>query len=161
MGGPGVYLEIPPEVLAGNSDPNIVWPKFDEAASSRRTVYAFVKRALVVPFLEVLDVCDTTRSTELRNRTVIAPQALTLFNGDFANRQARHLAERLKREAGDDSRRQIELAFRLTLGRPVTPTELGAMQRFLADAASAEDRRLALEQVCRVILNLNEFVYSN
>lgn len=43
MGGPGVYLEIAPEVLAGNSDPNVVWPKFDEAASSRRTVYAFVK----------------------------------------------------------------------------------------------------------------------
>ncbi len=160
MGGPGVYLEIPPEVLAGNSDPNVVWPKFDEAASSRRTVYAFVKRALVVPFLEVLDVCDTTRSTELRNRTTIAPQALTLFNGDFANRQARHLAERLMREAGDDSARQIELAYRLTLCRPPSQPETATMQRFLVDAAG-EDRRLALEQLCRVILNLNEFVYSN
>jgi hypothetical protein len=160
MGGPGVYLEIPPEVLAGNSDPNVVWPKFDEAASSRRTVYAFVKRALVVPFLEVLDVCDTTRSTELRNRTTIAPQALTLFNGDFTNRQARHLAERLMLEAGDDSTRQIDLAYRLTLCRGPTPTEAATMQRFLTDAAG-EDRRLALEQLCRVILNLNEFVYSN
>ncbi len=160
MGGPGVYLEIPPEVLAGNSDPNVVWPKFDEAASSRRTVYAFVKRALVVPFLEVLDVCDTTRSTELRNRTTIAPQALTLFNGDFANRQARHLAERLMREAEDDSERQIELAYRLTLCRSPFPSETATMQRFLADAAG-EDRRPALEQLCRVILNLNEFVYSN
>ena len=161
MGGPGVYLEIPPEVLAGNSDPNVVWPKFDEAASSRRTVYAFVKRALVVPFLEVLDVCDTTRSTELRNRTTIAPQALTLFNGDFANRQSRHLAERLNREAGDNSVRQIELAYRLTLCRPPTPPETATMQRFLMNAAGAEDRHLALEQLCRVILNLNEFVYSN
>ena len=160
MGGPGVYFEIPPEVLAGNSDPNVVWPKFDEAAASRRTVYAFVKRALVVPFLEVLDVCDTTRSTELRNRTTIAPQALTLFNGDFANRQARHLAERLMREAGDDSARQIELAYRLTLCRLPSPSEMVAMQRFLAETAG-EDRRLGLEQLCRVILNLNEFVYSN
>ena len=161
IGGPGVYLEIPPEVLAGNSDPNVVWPKFDEAASSRRTVYAFVKRALVVPFLEVLDVCDTTRSTELRNRTIIAPQALTLFNGDFANRQARHLAERLKREAGDDSRRQIELAFRLTLARPVTPAELKTMQNFLAESVDPDEQRIALEQLCRVIFNLNEFVYPN
>ena len=161
MGGPGVYLEIPPEVLAGNSDPNVVWPKFDEAASSRRTVYAFVKRALVVPFLEVLDVCDTTRSTELRNRTTIAPQALTLFNGDFANRQARHLAERLIREAGDNSARQIEVAYRLTLCRAPTQTESEAMQRFLAEGTETADRRLALEQLCRVILNLNEFVYAN
>jgi hypothetical protein len=161
MGGPGVYLEIPPEVLAGNSDPNVVWPKFDEAASSRRTVYAFVKRALVVPFLEVLDVCDTTRSTELRNRTMIAPQALTLFNGDFVNRQARHLAARLVREAGDEPARQIELAYRLTLCRPPTQSESATMQRFLSEAAGLDDRRLALEQLCRVVLNLNEFVYAN
>ena len=161
VGGPGVYLEIPPEVLAGNSDPNVVWPKFDEAASSRRTIYAFVKRALVVPFLDVLDVCDTTRSTELRNRTIIAPQALTLFNGDFANRQARHLAERLWQDAGDDATQQIELVYRLTLCRPVTTSELTAMRRFLAEASGPNERSLALEQLCRVILNLNEFVYSN
>ncbi len=161
MGGPGVYLEIPPEVLAGNSDPNVVWPNFDEAASSRRTVYAFVKRALVVPFLEVLDVCDTTRSTELRNRTTISTQALTLFNGNFANRQARHLAERLQREAGDNPVRQIELAYRLTLCRSPIPSELATMRQFLTNAESAENHGQALEQLCRVILNLNEFVYSN
>ena len=171
IGGPGMYLESPPEVLAGNSDPNVVWPKFDEAASSRRTVYAFVKRSLVVPFLEVLDVCDTTRSTEVRNRTTIAPQALTMFNGDYVNRQARHFAERLIREAGNDASQQIDLAFRITLSRAPTKTELATLQGFLnndsinADRnpplSPADARRLALEQVCRVILNLNEFVYSN
>lgn len=171
MGGPGMYLEIPPEVLAGNSDPNVVWPKFDEVASSRRTVYAFVKRALVVPFLDVLDVCDTTRSTELRNRTTIAPQALTLFNGDFVTRQARHLADRLTHEAGEDPNRQVTLAFRLTLGRTPTEHELTAANQFLktesetiplhAAVSSTDARRQALEQVCRVILNLNEFVYPN
>ncbi len=159
MGGPGVYLEIPPEVLAGNSDPNAVWPKFDEGASSRRTVYAFVKRALVVPFLEVLDVCDTTRSTELRNRTTIAPQALTLFNGDFANRQAQHFASRLVRESGDDPLQQIDQAYRLTLCRSPTPIELATMQQFLA--TEVETGHAALEQLCRVILNLNEFLYPN
>lgn len=161
MGGPGVYLEIAPEVLAGNSDPHIVWPRFDEAAASRRTVYAFVKRALVVPFLEVLDVCDTTRSTELRNRTTIAPQALTLFNGTFVNRQAQHLADRLQQEAGNDPLRQMKLGFRLALGRPPSAAELEKLQHFLADVASAEDPRSAITQFCRVLLNLNEFVYPN
>ncbi len=162
IGGPGVYLEIPPEVLAGNSDPNVVWPKFDEASSSRRTVYAFVKRTLVVPLLDVLDVCDTTRSTEVRNRTTIAPQALTLFNGDFANRQAAHLADRLLREAGDNRDRQLELAFRWTLNRSPSVTESERMSRFLdneIEAGQSGGRRLALVQLCRVILNLNEFVY--
>ncbi len=176
IGGPGVYLEIAPEVLAGNSDPNAVWPKFDETASSRRTVYAFVKRALVVPFLEVLDVCDTTRSTELRNRTTIAPQALTLFNGEFANRQAVHLAMRLRREAGDDVTRQIELAYRLTLCRSPNGTEIAALKRYLAEQMELlvneavasktaispnKAQQRSLELLCRVILNLNEFVYSN
>lgn len=176
MHGPGVYLEIPPEVLAGNSDPNVVWPKFDEATSSRRTVYAFVKRALVVPFLEVLDVCDTTRSTELRNRTTIAPQALTLFNGDFVNRQARHFADRLQREAGGEPAKQIELAFRLSLCRSPTPTEIATMTQFLNEEATAlsaeaaqrnetlssvEARHWALIQLCRVVLNTNEFLYSD
>jgi hypothetical protein len=176
IGGPGVYLEIAPEVLAGNSDPNAVWPKFDEMASSRRTVYAFVKRSLVVPFLEVLDVCDTTRSTELRNRTTIAPQALTLFNGEFANRQAKHFATRLRREAGDEVTRQIDLAYRLTLCRSPNETEIEAMERYLAEQVELlvnesvanqtaispnEARQKSLELLCRVILNLNEFVYSN
>ena len=176
IGGPGIYLEIAPEVLAGNSDPNVVWPKFDEAASSRRTVYAFVKRALVVPFLEVLDVCDTTRSTELRNRTTIAPQALALFNGEFANRQAVHFASRLWREAGDDVTRQIELAYRLTLCRSPNEPEIAAMKRYVAEQmelltneAAASQRAISpnevqqrsLELLCRVMLNLNEFVYSN
>ena len=176
MGGPGVYLEIPPEVLAGNSDPNAVWPKFDEAASSRRTVYAFVKRALVVPFLDVLDVCDTTRSTELRNRTTFAPQALTLFNGDFVNRQARHFADRLMQEAGNDSVAQMTFAYRLALCRTPSETERQHMHHFLNTESESlvtesarrneslspiEARHLALEQLCRVLLNLNEFVYSN
>ena len=48
VGGPGVYLEIPPEVLAGNSDPNVVWPKFDEAASSRRTRRPYCRSQLAM-----------------------------------------------------------------------------------------------------------------
>jgi hypothetical protein len=101
--------------------------------------------------------------------TTVAPQALTLFNGDLVNREARHFAARLVREVGDDPARQVERAFRLALCRLPTATESAALVRFLAQeskalAAKADPpsaRRQALEQVCRVIFNLNEFVYTD
>ena len=107
--------------------------------------------------------------------TTVAPQALSLFNGDFVNEQARHFASRLQREAGSGRREQIELAWRLALCRPPTATEVAAMETFCEQEASklmtealAEKReqakagaeQAALIQMCRVILNLNEFVYA-
>jgi hypothetical protein len=157
MYGPSMYPEVPREALASHSDPDKIWEPFHEREASRRTIYAFLKRSLVVPLLEVLDVCDSTRSADRRLTTTVAPQALSLFNGAFINRQAEHLAERLQAEAGADAGRQIDLAYRLTLCRPPTAKERTTLVQFLEQEAPAT--RSNLRQVCRVILNLNEFVY--
>jgi mono/diheme cytochrome c family protein len=196
MYGPPMHPFIPREALMSHADKTSIWPAFDEAAASRRTVYAFVKRSLLVPMLEVLDLCDTTRTSPKRDVTTVPTQALTLYNGDFVNRQARHLAERLKREAGDDPDARIQLAWRLAFCRPATLSEVSAMREFVVAQAGAgawgraqrapskhppggaslvprdstpatpaapdailHDR--ALVQLCRVIFNLNEFVYPD
>ena len=153
MAGPSMFPEVPEAAMAGSSDPDKIWKMSEERERSRRTVYTFIKRSLVVPMLEVLDLCDTARTSAQRMTTSVAPQALTLFNGDFVNAQARHFADRLRREAGDDRVRQIELAYRLTLARPPTAAERTRMLGFL-------DRE-TLEQLARVIFNLNEFVYAD
>jgi hypothetical protein len=153
MFGPSMYPEVPKEALDGNSDPDKIWKPFDEKEASRRTVYAFIKRGFVVPLLETLDLCDTTRPNDKRLTTTVAPQALSLFNGAFINRQAKHFADRLRKEAGNETDRQIEHAFRLALCRPPTDAERGVMRDFLA--------RQPLEQMCRVIFNLNEFAYAD
>ncbi len=153
MFGPSMYPEVPKEALAGNSDPDRIWKPFDEKEASRRTVYAHIKRSFVVPMLETLDLCDSTRPNDKRLTTTVAPQALTLFNGAFINRQARHFAERLRKEAGNDADRQIELAYRLALCRLPTDAERAALRDFL--------KRQSLEQMCRVIYNLNEFAYAD
>jgi hypothetical protein len=88
----------------------------------------------------------------------VAPQALTLFNGEFVNQHARHLADRLDREAGPDEARQIELAYRLALCRPPTEREVELMQAFLKRAGGG---RAAREQLGRVLFNLNEFAYPD
>jgi hypothetical protein len=175
MYGPGVKLDIPRVVLEGHADRDKVWQPSPVDEQARRTVYAFVKRSLIVPLLEVLDLCDTTRSTEQRNITSVAPQALTLFNGKFVNQQAKHLADRLITEAGDNPTAQVTLAWRIALCRRPTDSEQVVMVEYLkaeqtrlqsqaADGTKVpaeEAHRLALVQVCRVIFNLNEFVYPN
>ncbi len=176
MYGPGVYLHVPVQALEGHADKTKIWKPFDEEQASRRTVYAFVKRSLVVPMLEVLDLCDTTRSTEKRNITSVPTQALTLFNGNFVNRQARYLAERVEIEAGDERAAQVKRIWQLALCRLPEDEERQQMVQFLieeagslkADAKKAgeeitdgEARRQALVQLCRVVFNLNEFVYPN
>jgi hypothetical protein len=157
MYGPSVFPPVPREALEGHSDPDKVWHPSPPRDAARRTIYAHVKRSLVLPMVEVLDFCDTTRTTARRNVTTVAPQALTLFNGSFVNEQARHLAARLEREAGSNVEGQIELAYRLALARSATPQERDALVRFVGPAPTTASR----EQMCRVILNLNEFVYPD
>lgn len=152
MHGPHTYPSIPPQALEGHSDPEKIWKPLDEKSASRRTIYAFVKRSLMLPMLEILDVCDTTQPSPGRRVTTVPTQALTLFNSEFSNRQARHFAARLRKEAGPNPMDQIRLAFRLALCREPSKEELESIGGFLETES--------LEQVCRVILNLNEFVYS-
>lgn len=151
MSGPSVYPHIPPAALEGSSDPDKIWKESDERDASRRTIYVFLKRSMIVPMLEVLDLCDTSHTSAKRMNTSVPTQALILFNGDFVNRQAVHFAERLRREAGTNRAKQVTLAYRLALARAPTASEMKSMLAFLNEQP--------LEQMCRVIFNLNEFAY--
>ena len=155
--GRGVFLPIPAAAVEANTDRDSIWKVSSPEETSRRTIYAFVKRGLVVPLLEVLDLCDTVSSSSRRQVTTIAPQALTLFNGDFVQEQSRRMADRLRREAGADVRRQIDLGCRWTLGRPASVDELRMYGQFLTEVADSGEEGLV--QYCRILFNLNEFVY--
>jgi hypothetical protein len=163
MHGPGVCPPLPRAVLEGQSRPGDGWSKSDERQAARRSVYIFVKRSLAVPELEVLDAPDTTSSCEQRIVSTVAPQALTFLNGDFANEQARRLAERLRREVGSDPAAQVRYAFELALCRPPRAEELRAALDFLTaqerEIAAGDTRQRALAAFCLVLLNTNEFVY--
>jgi len=151
MYGPSMYPFVPKAALEGSSDPDKIWTNSAEEEASRRTIYAFIKRSMVVPMLEVLDFCDTSRSSAKRLNTSVSTQALTLFNGDFVNRQADHLAERLGKNT--DPAKTIDMAYLLALARPPTKAETQTMLAFLKTSS--------LQQMCRVIFNLNEFVYPD
>ncbi len=158
MYGPSMFPTIPKGALEGNSDPDKIWMASDEREASRRTIYAFVKRTIIVPMIEVLDFCDTTRSAAKRQLTNTAPQALALFNGEFVSKQAGYFADRLIREAGEDRTARIQLAYALSLSRSATHSEVATWLAFLEREGNGRE---AMVRMARVIFNLNEFVFTD
>ena len=122
----------------------------DQPASHRRAVYRFIVRSVPDPFMESLDCPDPSLLTPKRNSTLTAIQALALLNDPFIVRQAEHLAERLRRlRSGLGG--QIGQAYLLALGRKPRAEE----RRTLVNYAEKH----GLENVCRLILNSNEFMF--
>ena len=161
MYGPGVYPEIPKEVLAGQSVPGRGWPVSPIEEQNRRSVYVHVKRSLLYPLLDSFDLAEPDRPTPVRFSSTQPTQALAMLNGEFLNKQAQIFADRLAREAGKDTGKQVRLALYLATGRPPTEAEvrrgldlIDALQR--EDGASAD---VARKYFCLMVLNLNEFVY--
>jgi cytochrome c553 len=161
MYGPGVYVDIPREVLAGQSKPGYGWGQSPPTEQARRSVYIHVKRSLLTPILESFDIAETDRTTPVRFTTTQPTQALGMLNGDFLNQQAGVFAERLRCEAGPDVRRQVRRALYLATGRRPEGAEIARGLQLIevlqkARGASAE---AALAGFCLLVLNLNEFIY--
>ncbi|HVK13985.1 MAG TPA: DUF1549 and DUF1553 domain-containing protein [Gemmataceae bacterium] len=146
MGGPGVVLPDAAGVAGGS---RAVAATADKGQHVRRSLYLFSRRSLRQPFLEAFDLPDSNLSCPKREQSTTAPQALALLNAPEAAAAAKALAERVAREAPTAER--IDRAYRLALGRGPTAAEVERSTAFLADAP--------LSELCRALLNLNEFVY--
>jgi hypothetical protein len=75
-----------------------------------------------------------------------------MLNNHFMVRYSEHFASRLERATRDRSE-QIEKAFLLAYGRRATADEV----HMLAEYA----QKYGMANVCRLILNSNEFVFVN
>ena len=122
----------------------------DLAEHTRRSVYLLARRNLRHPFREAFDLPDSNLSCPRRERSTTAPQALALLNAGEVMEAAHALADRLTRETRSEGE-AVEQAYRLTLGRSPTAVEQERARAFL--------RESPLTELCRALLNLNEFVY--
>ena len=122
----------------------------EDPKAHRRAVYRFVVRSKPQPFLAALDCADPSLAVDKRNQTITPQQALALLNNTLALSMAKHFAARVEPLAAEDADR-IAAAFRLALGR-----EPSARER---EALTAYVKEHGLANACRVILNLNEFVF--
>jgi len=146
-GGPGVFPPIPADAIQGARG----WTASkDPRDHARRSVYIFARRNLRFPFLEVFDAPDTNLSCPARERSTTAPQALTLLNADEVTQAAHATAKRVT-EAAASADERITLLYRLALGRTPTADELSATREFLTTSPFTE--------LCRVMFNLNDFIY--
>jgi hypothetical protein len=160
MGGRGFFPTLPQEVLSTQSMPGNGWGASDSREQDRRSVYIFVKRTLLVPLLETFDFANPDRPVAARTTTTVAPQALLLLNSRFMDEQSAAFADRLLRADGEAPQRNVERAFQLALGRPPERREHDLALGYLGRArAAADNYRQALAGLCKVVFNLNEFVY--
>ena len=122
----------------------------DDPRCHRRSVYRFLVRSQQQPFMTTLDCADPSMQVDKRNETLSALQALALLNNGFMLTMSKNFAARVELLAEDVPGRVVA-AFRLALGRAPTTEE--------REALTAYARKHGMANVCRVLLNLNEFVF--
>ncbi len=149
MYGPGFQLFV---LEHPQHSPHYEYHKHDpdDPASHRRSVYRFIGRSQPDPFMTTLDCADSSQSVPRRDETTTALQALSLLNNKFMLRMAEHFSDRLQAES-DTPAEQIARAFQLTTGRRPTAEQTIA----LTDYAN----EFGTENLCRLLFNLNEFVF--
>jgi len=150
-GGESVMVPVENDLVALLYEPKQWKVTPDVREHDRRSIYLIAKRNLRLTFGQVFDQPDLQTTCARRETSTHALQALELLNGATANTLATTFAERLEKEAGADHARQIDLAFRLTLGRGPSAAERELSLRFL--------REQPLREFALAMFNLNGFLY--
>jgi uncharacterized protein (UPF0210 family) len=90
-----------------------------------------------------------------------------MLNNEFMLIQAAHFAQRVFQEAGDNVDEQVKIMYRIALSREPSPKELDSNVAFLkkqrdnsAGTGAQTTALAALTDLAHVVLNLNEFAYS-
>jgi hypothetical protein len=144
--------------VAGNLDTRKGGLGFRDVSEPRRTHYLVTVRSETNPagFGPLFDRPDPSLVNEQRDVSNVAPQALYLLNDRFVVAQGRALAARVARLLPEgDNAAQIEMVYKLALGRPPSRAEIDVGLRLLAPAANVNP----WERYCQLILCTNEFIY--
>lgn len=155
-----------------HGDGEIVEPETD--SGQRRSIYQKVRRSQPLTLLQSFDQPVMETNCTRRAVSTVALQALNLLNGEALTRAAAAFARRLEIEAPDGPAGRAVL---LALNRPASDALRPALDgflaaqsdrraRFLAGATSQptagqcrDARRLALADLCQMLLSSNEFAY--
>jgi hypothetical protein len=161
MGGPSVFVPLPPEVLATSSTKGAKWGESPPDQANRRSVYVKSKRSLQLPLFTDFDAADTDNSCPVRFTTTVPTQALAMMNSAFIHEEAGKLANRLQGDRPDDLQGQIKRAFELVLSREPNEVEIVKSLGFIGKMKNEHhlDANTALQRFCVAIYSFNEFFY--
>jgi hypothetical protein len=158
-GGPPSWPELPADLL--NANPALLddnetktkgWYPSPLDRQDVRSIYLVQKRTVKIPYLETFDLPDNSVSCGRRLESIAAPQALTLLNGELMDRGSAAMETRVRVLSGSpDNEALIRKTFELALQRAPSDSELAACGEFLKERS--------LKELCRAVLNLNEFCF--
>jgi len=73
-----------------------------------------------------------------------------MMNGALVHEESEFLARRIVKDAGEDRSAQVRRAFEIVFNRQPQPDEIATFVKFAGP----------LDAVCRVLMNSNEFLYT-
>ncbi len=131
----------------------------------QRSVYLMTQRLKRHPFLALFDGADPNATTADRLGTTVPTQALFFLNDPLIHETSLKWAERLEAAIERDDHR-IDQAWRATIGRSPTSTELAEATEFLAiyqselvAANTDQPHRRALAAYLRTLIGSNQFLH--
>jgi hypothetical protein len=136
----------------------------DAGGGHSRSIYLQQRRTQVVTFLQLFDSPSIVTTCGKRSPSTVPLQSLALLNSEFARARSKAFAARLAREAGNDTAKRLDLAFRLACGREPLQDERTLCKTFLAKQAAVfageKDADLrAWADLCQMVFASNAFLY--
>lgn len=149
MGGPS-YKDF--VIMRPEHSPHYEYHLYDpmDKATHRRAIYRFIVRSQPQPFMDTLNCADPSSSVPKRSETLTALQALGMLNNRFMVSMSEQFANRLKSNNADIGS-QVAVGFQLLTGRQPHADEIQMLSKY-AD-------QHGIENLCRVLFNLNEFIF--
>jgi hypothetical protein len=143
---------------AGRLDRTPGGPATHDLYTPRRSLYVQTARWDRGTFAILFDAANPDASVEKRDVSTVAPQALFLLNHDFVQTQAKHLAERVRRDFPEDLGARAQRLFEILFARRATAAEGELVRRLLArlEESGTGD---AWQDLAHVLLCSNELVY--
>jgi hypothetical protein len=130
-------------------------PDADESKSHRRGLYLLMKRQKPPLGLTLFDgPTAATESCPKRITTVTPLHALYILNHQQPASCAKSFADRVRKIAGKDRDKQVDVAFALALGRKPKSAEREAVAAFFKTAPEGTD---SLVELCHALFAANEF----
>lgn len=149
MGGPGFedFVVEKPE-----HSPHYEYLLHDpeDPRTHRRSVYRFLVRSQPQPLMGALDCADPSMQVWRRAEGISPLQALALLNDGLVLSMSSHAASRFQ-SGHTGIHEAVRRLWLEALGRPPTSVEAGDLEQLV--------RLHGMPAACRVVLNLNEFVF--
>lgn len=150
MGGPGVQHFK--QSKGPQSTPTLDYTVFDWASpgAARRSIYRYVWRGIADPFMETMDFPDLGLLSPVRGFSASSLQALSLYNNDFVLHNSQTMAQDVETRVSGLEQQVADCVMRVWLRKP-SEGERAELTEFTS--------RHGLAELCRVLLNSNEFLF--